>query len=130
MKVVLDTHAWIWWVSSPDRLGSEAADAIRRAETIGVSAISCWELGMLVAKGRIALDRDPATWCRQALARPGVQALLLDPPIALAAAALGDTDMPGDPADRFIYATSRAVGATLLTRDRSLREYDPRGTLW
>ena len=41
-----------------------------------------------------------------------------------------DDPFPGDPADRMIYATARAEGADLVTRDRRLRDYDPRGTLW
>lgn len=87
---------------------------------------------MLVAKGRIELDRDTAAWCRQALARPGVMAVPLDPPTAIAAAAPGSagSELPGDPADRMIYATARSLGATLITKDRRLRDFDPRGTLW
>lgn len=127
---MLDTHVWIWWVGLPEKLSAAAREAIEAAESIGVSAISCWEVGMLIARGRIEVDRDPATWVRQALARPGVKPLHLDPPTALAAARLDELAMPGDPADRMIYAASRGYGATLITRDRRLREFDPRGTLW
>ena len=130
MKIVLDTHAWIWWVADPKRLSVPVAEAIGAAETIGVSAISCWEVAMLVGKGRIAIDRPIERWIRQALARPGVQALPLGPQVATAAGMLDSAEFPGGPADRFLYATARASGSTLLTRDRALRDYDPRGTLW
>ena len=65
--IVLDTHAWLWWVSKPSEL-SRAARARIGAETrIGVSAIICLEVATAIAKGRIALDRDPLTWLEQAL---------------------------------------------------------------
>jgi PIN domain nuclease of toxin-antitoxin system len=130
LGVLLDTHAWLWWASEPGRLSQRAIEAIESAETIGVSAISCWEVAMLVRKGRIALDREPATWIRQALARPGLLALSVSPPLAVDAGLLDAREFPGDPADRLIYATAKGEGLTLVTRDRRLREFDPRGTLW
>jgi PIN domain nuclease of toxin-antitoxin system len=128
--VVLDTHAWLWWVADRSRLSSHAAAAIEQAGSIGVAAISCWEVAMLVLRGRIELDRDLARWVRQALAQEGVVALPLTPPVALAAALLEREEFAGDPADRMIYATAREAGARLITRDARIREFDPRGTLW
>ena len=66
--IVLDTHAWIWWRADPGRLSAPAADVIVAADRIGLSAVSVWELGMLVRLGRISLDRDVARWVRHALA--------------------------------------------------------------
>ena len=65
--IVLDTHAWIWWRADPARLSAPGARAIAEADRIGVSSISVWELGMLVRRGRISLDRNVARWVRQAL---------------------------------------------------------------
>lgn len=113
-----------------DRLSSEAASAIAEAETIAISAISAWEVAMLSAKGRIRLDRAAPDWIRLALSRPGVSAVPVDPPIAVAAAGLGQAGVPADPADRMIYATSRSLGAVLVTKDQALRDFDPHGTLW
>ena len=129
MTVLLDTHAWIWWVSDPDRLSERATEAIANAGTILVASISCWEVAMLVVKDRIRIDRAAERWIRQALARPGLQALPLTPAVATAAGLL-DASFPGDQADRMIYATARAAGAALVTRDRRLRDFDPRATLW
>ena len=84
---------------------------------------------MLVAKSRLRLDRPVDRWVRQALARSGLRAVPLAPSIATAAGMLDDP-FPGDPADRMIYATARAEGADLVTRDRRLRDYDPRATVW
>lgn len=128
--VVLDTHAWIWWTDDPGRLSPEALAAVDEAETVGVCAISCWEVAMLVVSGRLSLDRDVSEWVRLALAQAGVLALEIGPKVALAAAALGEAGFVPDPADRLIYATARNVGAPLVTRDRGIREFDPRGTLW
>lgn len=130
MGVVLDTHAWLWWAASPGRLGERARRAIADADGIFVAAISAWEVVMLERKGRIAIDRSPAEWVRQALSQPGVTAVPLDPSIAVAAAALEGAGAPTDPADRMIYATARSLGATLVTKDGVLREFDPRGTTW
>lgn len=129
MTVLLDTHVWIWWVSDPDRLSGRTTEAIASAGTILVASISCWEVAMLVVKDRIRIDRTAERWIRQALARPGLQAVPLAPAVATAAGLL-DAAFPGDPADRMIYATARAEGAVLLTRDRRLRDFDPRATLW
>jgi PIN domain nuclease of toxin-antitoxin system len=129
MAVVLDTHVWLWWASDRSRLSARAATAIEGAETVAVPAICCWEVAMLVARGRIVLDRPAREWVRAALGLPGVRALPLDPPTAVAAAEIDD-DGPSDPADRMIYAAARAIGAPLVTKDKHLREFDPRGTLW
>ena len=128
--VVLDTHAWIWWTDDPSRLSSGARAAIEGADSIGVAAIACWELAMLSLSGRVTLDRDPARWARQALSQPGVVALPLMPKVAMDAGLLERDGFVGDPADRLIYATARDAGAPLITRDRALRDFDPRGTLW
>ena len=56
--IILDSHAWIWWVNESDRLSKKAQDAIQETDKISVSAISCWEIAMLVAKERIGFSVD------------------------------------------------------------------------
>lgn len=128
--IVLDTHAWLWWLAEPSRLSRAARQAIDEAETIGVSAISAWELVMLARRGRISLDRDVGTWVRQALAPARVRQHPLTADVAVAAALLDGGRFPGDPADRFIYATAQAVRARLVTRDEAIRSFDARDTIW
>jgi PIN domain nuclease of toxin-antitoxin system len=128
--IVLDTHAWLWWLADPARLSPAARAAIDEADTIGVSAISCWEVTMLAQRGRISLDRDAAVWVRQALGHRRVRQQPLTPEIAVAAGQLDARRFPGDPADRFIYATAEATRAGLVTRDEQIRRFDPRTTLW
>lgn len=129
LTVLLDTHVWIWWAADPGRLSSRSAALIADAGTVLLASISCWEVAMLAAKGRIEFDRPVERWIRQALARPGLHSVPLSPAAATAAGLLPGS-FPGDPADRLIYATARAEGAELLTRDRRLRDFDPRGTGW
>lgn len=127
---VLDTHAWLWWLDSPERLGERARAEIETAEAIGVPTVACFELGRLVARGRISLDQPLHTWIRRALARPSVEEIPLTAEMAVAAAELSDTDFPGDPADRMIYATARTLGALLVSRDREISRFDPARVAW
>lgn len=65
--ILLDTHAWLWWVSKPSELSRAARQSIGGESRIGVSAISCLEVATALAKGWISLERDPLTWLEQAL---------------------------------------------------------------
>lgn len=127
--IVLDTHAWLWWRDSPERLSADAREAIDAADLIAVSSISAWELATLVRLGRIELDREVGVWVRQALAHPRLEARAVTPGLAVEAGSLGP-GFPGDPADRIIYATARRERAPLVTRDSALRDLDERLTVW
>jgi PIN domain nuclease of toxin-antitoxin system len=128
--ILLDTHAWLWWLAEPTRLSRAARRAIDEAETIGVSAISAWELTMLVRRRRISLDRDVGAWVRQALAHARVTQHPLTADIAVAAGLLDGSAFPGDPADRFIYATAQALRVRLVTRDEAIRGFAAHATVW
>ncbi len=128
--IVLDTHAWLWWVSQPDRLSSRARQAIDGASRIGVCTLSALEVALLAIRGRISLDRDVGVWVRQALAVPRVEALAPSADVAVAAALLERDSFPGDRVDRLIYATARAARAQLVTRDRAIRAFDERIVVW
>lgn len=126
--IVLDTHAWIWLVSDPDQLGRAAHTALRGARSKGVAAISCWEVAMLAARGRIELDRDPVAWMDDALRSAEIELLPLTPAVAAASAQLA---MPrADPADRLIVATALTHGAVLVTKDERIRQARVVRTAW
>ena len=127
--IVLDTHVWLWWAGGIPGLSSRADAELERADRVGICTISCWELAMLSRLRRIELDRDVRSWIALALADDRVETLALDSRIAAAAGAL-DEGLPGDPVDRIVYATARALDAPLVTKDRRLRAYDRERTLW
>ena len=128
--IVLDTHAWIWWVSEPGRLTERGRELIDISDAIGISPMSCWEVATKAARGRLQLDRPTRNWVCHALARPRTRVLDFTPDIAVAAAELGRHGLHGDPADRIIAATAAAHGAVLLTKDRKLRASELVATAW
>ena len=127
--LLLDTHTLIWTVEGSERLGSRARNAISRAakeQQVAVSAISPWEISMLVSKGRLKLKLDVLEWLREALAKPGLRLVALEPEISVASTRL-PWEMHPDPADRILVATARRFGATLVTADTALLGYAKQG---
>ena len=126
--IVVDTHAWFWWVIESPNLSAPAAAALAAGDEVGVSPVSCWELETLVEKGRLRLDRDVGTWIRDALSKPTIRVVELTPEIAVTAARL--PRFHGDPADRMIAATAQAMDCGVVTKDRKLRAYQPLRSIW
>jgi PIN domain nuclease of toxin-antitoxin system len=128
--LLLDTHALLWLDSgAPMTRESIAAidDAAGRGEVL-VSPVSAWEIGLLVQKGRIRLNLEPLLWFERFLGLPGVRLTPLG-----VAAAISSSFLPepfhGDPADRLLVATARALPATLITRDTKILSYADAGHL-
>jgi PIN domain nuclease of toxin-antitoxin system len=126
---LLDTHAWLWWVSGDPRLSPAARAAIESDQEVVVSTISVWELATLERLHRLTLLPDIRTWVRRALAYRGMAPHAVTPEVALAAGSLV-APFPGDPADRIIYATALASEARLVSADRRLRQLDPDRVVW
>lgn len=119
--ILLDTHVLIWWIEGSSRLSPAAAGAIREHAPVLISPISFWELAVLVERGRVSIDRDITRWCRDLLASGTAQVAALTSSAAIAAARL--PAFHGDPADRFIYATARELGAGLVSKDAKIGQY-------
>ena len=122
--LLVDTNTLIWMMEEAPRLGVQTAEALNRAgweNRIAVSAITPWEIALLVSKGRLQLGSDVMQWIREALAKPGVRLAPLEPEIAVASTRL-PFEMHADPADRILVATARHLGATLVTADGALLE--------
>jgi len=122
LPLLLDTHVLIWLVFGELMLGPHAKKAIQEAAFGGralVSAITPWEIGVLVSKGRIDLRRDTLEWMRSALELPGFRFAEMSPEISIASTRL-PWEMHADPADRILVATARHLGAVLVTADQKL----------
>jgi PIN domain nuclease of toxin-antitoxin system len=130
--IVLDTHAWIWWVSAPESLPSKVQNEIDRnlaIDSVVVSTFSTWEIAILVAKGKLQFAIDLGKWITQSEQIPGFTFQPVTNAIAIASVNLPGQFHP-DPADRLIVATARILGATLITGDEKIRNYAHVRTLW
>ena len=117
MRLLLDTHIWLWTALQPDRLPRRVAQILVSANNeLWLSPVSTWEALLLVAQGRIQLGEDPAVWIPQATAK--MRECPLTHEIALAAHQLSWNHR--DPADRFLAATAQILGLTLVTADERL----------
>ncbi|HWI17072.1 MAG TPA: type II toxin-antitoxin system VapC family toxin [Vicinamibacterales bacterium] len=132
MPTVLDTHAWIWCVTRDRRLSARARTAITKAAAGGslhLSMFSIWEVAKKVEKGQLALDRPLDEWLDTALEVDGLQLVDLTRAIVVDSCQLPQP-FQGDPADQMIVATTRALSATLITKDVRLRDYAHVRTMW
>ena len=119
MKLLLDTHVWVWSVSGDARLN----DTVRRVlgdpmHELWISSISPWEILLLAERGRLVLDPDARSWVRQALSDSPVREAPVTIDVALASRSVRLANQ--DPADRFIAASAMVFGLTLITADGDL----------
>lgn len=130
--IVLDTHAWIWWVSNPDFLSDKAKQTIDEAVTnrnVLISSISVWEVAILVSRGRLKLTMNPDDWVAASKALPFFDFVPVSNSIALKSVQLPGI-LHNDPADRIIIATAISMGAVLVTKDEKIRNYSHVKTVW
>ena len=130
--IVLDTHAWIWWVSNPEFLSEKAKQIIDEAvanRNVLISTISTWEVAMLVARGRLKLTMPPDDWVAASEALPFFDFVPVSNSIALKSVQLPGV-LHNDPADRIIIATAISLGAVLVTKDENIRNYEHVKTVW
>ena len=130
--IVLDTHAWIWWVSNPEFLSENAKQIIDEAvanRNVLISTISTWEVAMLVSRGRLKLTMPPDDWVAASEALPFFDFVPVSNSIALKSVQLPGV-LHNDPADRIIIATAISLGAALVTKDEKIRNYEHVKTVW
>ena len=131
--IVLDTHTLLWWIAKTPRLSTGAQASIEKEQEnsgeIMVSAISAWEIAMLVAKGRLTLSMDVDSWLHLVSQVETLHFLPLENKVLVES-----TRLPGtfhkDPADRMIVAQARALAAPLVTADEKILAYPHVKTLW
>lgn len=125
--ILLDTHVLVRYLMGDKQLGRRAVAAIDKAlpdDQVFVSAISFWEVAMLVQRGRLQIDTTVAAFRTLAL-RHGIHEEPLDGEIGISAAELPDSH--ADPADRMLVATAILRGLKLITADGALLSWRLRG---
>ena len=119
MKLLLDTHIWLWSQLEPERIAPTAAGAIENIQNeLWLSPLSIWELSNLVGKRRFFLESKLDDWVLEAMRKLPVQEAPLTYEVALES---GRVQLPyRDPVDRFLVATARVFDLTLVTADARL----------
>lgn len=127
--LLLDTCAAIW-LAEGETVSGQATQALDSAAKNGVpvyvSPMTAWEIGLLVARRRIAITMVPEAWFTKLLAVPGLRLAELSPAILIQSSFLPGSP-PRDPVDRIIAATARENGYRIVTRDKLLLDYAGEG---
>jgi PIN domain nuclease of toxin-antitoxin system len=132
MPALLDTHAWLWWVTEDRRLSRRAGAAIRGAQAeddLLLSLMSIWEIAKKVEKHQLVLDRPLNDWLDGATTMPGLRLVELTRPVLVESCTLPQPFV-GDPADQIIVATARQHAARIVTKDRRIRTYAHVRSIW
>ena len=127
--ILLDTHVLLWVAEDQPRLGQyarEVVDSAAAERSIVVSAISFWELGMLLSKGRLGLAIPLADFAAAVSGNPGYKVAPVNSQIAVETANL-PTSIHRDPGDRFLIATARRLACPMLTADEKILVYAAEG---
>lgn len=119
MRLLLDTHIWLWSLLEPERLTPRVAAALTApGNELWLSPISTWEAMQLVERGRVASSDDPRRTVERLLAAVPAREAPLTHEVAVESALIG---LPHrDPADRFLAATAKVFDLTLVTADDRL----------
>ena len=122
MRLLVDTHVWLWLQVAPERLGDALRECEDPANQLLLSAASSWEIAIKWALGKLPLPEPPATYVPDRIVSSGVTPLAVEHAHTLAVA-----DLPAhhhDPFDRLLVAQAQTEGATLLTADPQLDSYE------
>ena len=119
MRLLLDTHIWLWSLLAPERLTSRVARALgNSANELWLSPLSVWELTVLVERQRVVLDRAVDAWVSEAMSRVPLKEAPITSEVALQTRQSGLSHR--DPVDRFLVATARVFDLRLVTGDRRI----------
>jgi PIN domain nuclease of toxin-antitoxin system len=123
VKVLLDTHVWLWMLAFPERLGSRAIDLVRSdSDELILSAVSSWEIAVKWALGKLDLPQPPEIYVPDRMQAEGIGSLAVDHGHALHVASLPQHH--GDPFDRLLIAQSQVERIPIVTADRRFELYD------
>jgi PIN domain nuclease of toxin-antitoxin system len=124
VRVLLDTHTFLWWNSSHgSRLSVRAREVLEEEATDGlVSVVSAYEIAMKAARGSLELPTEPSRYVPDRLARHGFEALAIELRHVLRAGAL--PFIHRDPFDRLLIAQAQLEGVPIITADPAIAQYD------
>ena len=123
MRVLLDTHVWLWLQSEPERLSEASLEMLANpANELLLSAASAWEIAVKVGLGKLLLPAPPADYVPRRLATSGTTALPVELRHALHVATLPRHH--SDPFDRLLVAQAQVEGLPLMTADPQLGAYE------
>jgi PIN domain nuclease of toxin-antitoxin system len=119
VKLLLDTHIWIWRLLDPAKLSRRVRAELESPDNeLWLSPISVWELLVLIEKGRVEVDREGVQWVAEVSRAAGLREAAVTHEVAVESRVV---DLPHqDPADRFLAATARVYDLTLVTADERL----------
>lgn len=128
MKLLLDTHAFLWWIGDDARLSGPAREAIADpGNDVAFSVASAWELAIKTGLGRFEPDGDLGPFLEEQIQHNAFRVLPVKLEHAVAVSSLPPHHR--DPFDRLLVAQAVAEGMVLVSRDPQLRKYDT-PTLW
>ena len=128
MRVLLDTHTFLWWVDDSPRLSDSARDIIADERTQPIfSVVSGWEILIKVGVGKLEIPDPPEAFLAEQLSHNDVEVLPIYLRHALRVPSLPDHHR--DPFDRLLIAQALAEDVAIVTIDPSIAEY-PVETLW
>lgn len=128
MKLLLDTHAFLWWIGDDPRLSGPAREAIADpGNEVSFSVASAWELAIKTGLGRFEPDGDLGPFLEEQIQRNSFRVLPVNLEHAVSVSSLPAHHR--DPFDRLLVAQAAVEGLTLVSRDPQLRKYDA-PTLW
>lgn len=122
MTVLLDTHVWLWMLTTPERLGAYREQFADAGTELLLSAASSWEIGIKYRLGRLELPSPPEHYVPDRMRSTGVRALAVEHVHALAVASL--PLLHRDPFDRLLVAQARHHGIPIATADEQIQAYD------
>ena len=119
MKLLIDTHVWLWMLNKPTRIGLKTRRVLDNSRNeIFLSPMSIWEVVLIARDGRLGKSTDPYQWFERAFAEFPLHEAPLTREIALE---MGRFELRhGDPADRWLIATARVMACKLVTEDEKI----------
>ncbi len=123
MRLLVDTHVWLWWLSEPTRLNSEALARLRDPNSVVlISAVSVWEIVIKHGLGKLELPAAPEEFVPNAMAADGMAGLAIEHAHVLRVGQL--PPLHRDPFDRLLVAQCQVESVPIMTADPLLLPYD------